>query len=113
MPRVNTRQTFAAWQAGKPARPAPSIRTNGHAITSYATEIARRLSSGSIAILTAKFSVTTTNHQNGLRYLATEAGIPVQEYATRLDYERATDDDYVAHRLATGAVTIKAARRED
>lgn len=98
MPRTNTTKAFNAWKAGKPAKPAPSIHTNGHAITSYATEIARRLSNGQIAILTEKFSVTTTNHQNGLRYLASVAGIPVVEYDSSTAYRRATDADYYAAR---------------
>jgi hypothetical protein len=64
--RKNCRQTLNAFVAGKSARPAASIWTDGVRIFSYLTCIAERMPDGGILLNRTSYSVTTTIHQNAL-----------------------------------------------
>ncbi len=64
--RVNTRNTLAAFLAGRPARPASSIWTDGISVYSYATCIATRKDNGAVIVNRTRYSPTTSIHQNAL-----------------------------------------------
>jgi hypothetical protein len=65
--RKNTRLALAAYNAGKAARPAESIWTDGDTIYSYRTALLTRLPDGREVFNGTRYSVTTTIHQNAIR----------------------------------------------
>lgn len=89
MARVNTKKAFDAWRRGTRARPAPSIWTDGLALYSYGTEIARR-NGTEIAFNSQKYSCTTTCQQRGL--LSLMGGMGMQQIRT-FD----TEEEYRKH----------------
>lgn len=80
--RVNTRRTLAAFVAGRAARPASSIWTDGVTIWSYGTVIATRLPStpGTLLFNATRYSVTTSIHQNALAVALREEGFELIEF---------------------------------
>lgn len=67
--RKNTKQAYAAWRAGKAARPANAIWTDGKTIYSYGTALVVQLDDDRVVLNWTRYSVTTTRHQSGLREL--------------------------------------------
>lgn len=63
--RKNTEAALSAFLAGKSARPAASIWSNGRTIYSYRTPIAER-ENGRVYLNRTRYSRTTTIHQNAL-----------------------------------------------
>lgn len=72
--RKNTVEAFKAWQVGKAKKPSSSIWTDGQHVYSYGTRIITR-EGGRVIFNQEKYSVTTSNHQNSLRFLMAQNGI--------------------------------------
>jgi hypothetical protein len=64
--RTNTSKVIKAFEAGKSLKACSAIWTNGDAVWSYGTCLVARVPGG-VALNATRYSVTTTNHQNGLR----------------------------------------------
>lgn len=83
--RQNTQKAFNAWNAGKnyraPGRNGSPIWTDGRSIFSYGVAILTRpdYSAQSIRLNVTKYSVTTSQQQNGLRTLLTSSGTRFEE----------------------------------
>lgn len=71
--RKGTQNVFNAWRQGKPLRKQRSIWTDGMAIYSYDTPIVSTENCRT-TVDNRKYSVTTTIHQNGLRFLLDSHG---------------------------------------
>lgn len=73
--RKNTVDTFRAWQARRPYKGGGSaVWTDGQSIYSYSTLILER-KGDEVWFNQKRYSVTTTNHQNGLRNLMIGEGM--------------------------------------
>jgi hypothetical protein len=68
-PRKNVEYVYQAWSKGKRVKPSESIWTDGIVIYSYNTWILARIRGGAVLLNATKYSVTTTQQQNGLRQL--------------------------------------------
>ena len=83
--RQNTQKAFSAWNAGRnyraPGRNGSPIWTDGRSIYSYTTPILQRPdeSSEPVRLNVSKYSVTTSQQQNGLRSLLTLSGVRFTE----------------------------------
>lgn len=76
--RVNTSKALAAFLAGKSARPAASVWTDGERIYSYGTCIVERIGGGLALFNETRYSVTTTRQQNALRVALEQEGIALE-----------------------------------
>ena len=81
--RQNTQKAFNAWNAGKnyraPGRNGSPIWTDGRTIFSYSKPILARQENGPARLNSIKYSVTTSQQQNGLRSLLAMHGINYTE----------------------------------
>lgn len=77
--RKGTVETFNAWLAGKSRHPRASVWTNGETVYSYGTPILVKRDDKGLCLNITRYSVTTTNHQNGLRQLLTQHGVAFTE----------------------------------
>jgi hypothetical protein len=71
--RKGTQKVFEAWRNGKHLRKQESIWTNGRTIFSYQTPIVSTENCRT-TFNARKYSVTTSTHQNGLRFLLDSHG---------------------------------------
>lgn len=83
--RQNTQKAFNAWNVGKvyraPGRNGSPIWTDGRSIYSYSTPILQRADDavGPARLNVSRYSVTTSQQQNGLRSLLTMSGVRFTE----------------------------------
>lgn len=82
--RANCEKTLTAFLAGKSAKPADSIWTDGNKIWSYRTLIAER-HEGKVYLNMTRYSNTTTVHQNALRARMPDAVI-IDNFPRGCDY---------------------------
>ena len=73
--RKGTQNVYKAWTEFKRLRSQDSVWTDGTTIYSYATPIVWRMGDGSVMMNVARYSVTTSCHQNGLRFLLNCDGV--------------------------------------
>lgn len=66
--RLNCRVALEGFLRGVARKPAPSIWTDGESLWSYSTILATRLAEGVVALNVTRYSVTTSIHQNALRW---------------------------------------------
>lgn len=66
--RKNTARVMTAWAAGKDDMRDRSLWTDGQSVYSYATAILAIANDGMPIVNVTRYSNTTTNHQNGMRY---------------------------------------------
>jgi len=77
--RKGTQNAYNAWIQGRSWKSQRSLWTNGDIIYSYSTPILWRDASGRLVFNVAKYSVTTSVHQNGLRVILSEKGMAYNE----------------------------------
>lgn len=67
--RKNTVSVFNAWFNGRSERKQKSIWTDGSIIYSYHTPILWYNENGAVVFNSERYSCTTSNHQNSIRYM--------------------------------------------
>lgn len=76
--RINTRDTLNAFMARKAYKKCSAIWTDGAVIYSYSTVIATWLGDNRVELDLAKYSKTTTTHQNALHTYLIQWGVQVE-----------------------------------